>query len=114
MKAVELALWRSEPMRLVQLIVPAEAAHGTARRLGALGCVELKDLNSDKSAFQRTYANQVRARESPPAPPRAPRAPGPSVRVLRSCAHPSGYPLPRRSLPLLPPPHSPPPTRVRG
>ena len=57
-------------MRLVQLIVPAEAAHGTARRLGALGCVELKDLNSDKSAFQRTYANQVHARESPPAPPR--------------------------------------------
>ena len=56
----DLAGWRSEPMRLVQLIVPAEAAHGTARRLGGLGCVEFKDLNADKSAFQRTYANQVR------------------------------------------------------
>ena len=46
-------------MQLVQMVIPAEAAHDTVAKLGHVGMVQFKDLNSDKSAFQRTYANQV-------------------------------------------------------
>lgn len=53
-------LFRSEEMQLVQLIIPAEAAHDTVYHLGEVGLLQFKDLNSDKSAFQRTYANQVK------------------------------------------------------
>ena len=53
-------LFRSEEMQLVQLIVPAEAAHDTVSDLGEVGLMQFRDLNPDKSAFQRTYANQVR------------------------------------------------------
>jgi V-type H+-transporting ATPase subunit a len=78
-------LWRSEEMQLVQvsapgpgsalqplqrheitridfpqLMVPAESAHDTIGALGDVGLLQFKDLNADKSAFQRTYANQVR------------------------------------------------------
>lgn len=44
----------------MQLIIPAESAHDTVAALGEVGLVQFKDLNQDKSAFQRTYANQVR------------------------------------------------------
>jgi predicted nucleic acid-binding Zn ribbon protein len=54
-------LWRSEEMQLVQLMIPAESAHDTIAALGDVGLLQFKDLNSDKSAFQRTYANQVLA-----------------------------------------------------
>jgi len=47
-------------MSLCQLIVPAEAAHETISLLGEVGMFQFKDLNKDKSAFQRTYANQVK------------------------------------------------------
>uniref|UniRef100_A0A7S0VDC6 V-type proton ATPase subunit a n=1 Tax=Polytomella parva TaxID=51329 RepID=A0A7S0VDC6_9CHLO len=53
-------LWRSEEMQLVQLIIPAESAHDTIAALGEVGLLQFKDLNHDKSAFQRTYANQVK------------------------------------------------------
>ncbi|GIL60308.1 hypothetical protein Vafri_14937 [Volvox africanus] len=53
-------LWRSEEMQLVQLMIPADAAHDTVEALGEIGLLQFKDLNVDKSAFQRTYANQVR------------------------------------------------------
>ncbi|WIA14247.1 hypothetical protein OEZ85_002783 [Tetradesmus obliquus] len=53
-------LWRSEEMQLVQLMIPAESAHDTIAALGDVGLLQFKDLNSDKSAFQRTYANQVK------------------------------------------------------
>mmetsp|Transcript_12583 Transcript_12583/g.41478 ORF Transcript_12583/g.41478 Transcript_12583/m.41478 type:complete len:844 (-) Transcript_12583:81-2612(-) len=52
-------LFRSEPMELLQLIVPAEAAHDTMFELGQVGCLELKDLNAEKNLFQRKYAGQV-------------------------------------------------------
>ncbi|CAK8569053.1 unnamed protein product [Lathyrus sativus] len=51
---------RSEPMQLVQLIIPIEAAHRTISYLGDLGLFQFKDLNEDKSSFQRTYASQVK------------------------------------------------------
>jgi len=56
----DMEMFRSEEMQLVQLIIPAEAAHDTVSQLGEAGLIEFKDLNADKSAFQRTYANQVK------------------------------------------------------
>jgi len=53
-------LFRSEEMMLAQLIIPADAAHETITLLGQVGMFQFKDLNADKSAFQRTYANQVK------------------------------------------------------
>lgn len=41
-------------------MIPAESAHDTIGALGEVGLLQFKDLNADKSAFQRTYANQVR------------------------------------------------------
>lgn len=52
-------LWRSEEMQLVQLMIPAESAHDTIFALGDIGLLQFKDLNADKSAFQRTFAGQV-------------------------------------------------------
>ena len=46
----------------VQLMMPAESAHDTVEALGEVGLLQFKDLNKDKSAFQRTFANQVRSR----------------------------------------------------
>ncbi|XP_022769093.1 V-type proton ATPase subunit a3-like [Durio zibethinus] len=53
-------LLRSEPMQLVQLIIPIESAHRTISYLGDLGFFQFKDLNSEKSPFQRTYASQIK------------------------------------------------------
>ncbi|OWM80297.1 hypothetical protein CDL15_Pgr019577 [Punica granatum] len=53
-------LMRSEPMQLVQLIIPIESAHLTVSYLGDLGLLQFKDLNADKSPFQRTYAAQIK------------------------------------------------------
>ncbi|CAA6656404.1 unnamed protein product [Spirodela intermedia] len=75
-------LMRSEPMQLVQLIIPIESAHLTLSYVGELGLLQFKDrkdlsgndpfspyficdcdrrwpLNIDKSPFQRTYAYQM-------------------------------------------------------
>ncbi|KAJ9674836.1 hypothetical protein PVL29_024018 [Vitis rotundifolia] len=53
-------LLRSEPMQLVQLIIPIEAAYRTISYLGDLGLFQFKDLNAEKSPFQRTYATQIK------------------------------------------------------
>ncbi|KAK7264257.1 hypothetical protein RJT34_31863 [Clitoria ternatea] len=53
-------LFRSEPMQLLQLIIPIESAHRTLSYLGDLGLLQFKDLNADKSPFQRTYAAQIK------------------------------------------------------
>lgn len=53
-------LFRSEPMQLIQLIIPIESAHCTVSYLGDLGLLQFKDLNSEKSPFQRTYAAQIK------------------------------------------------------
>lgn len=45
---------------VLQLMIPAEAAHDTIEALGDVGLLQFKDLNTHKSAFQRTYATQVR------------------------------------------------------
>ena len=43
----------------MQLMMPAESAHDTVEALGEVGLLQFKDLNKDKSAFQRTFANQA-------------------------------------------------------
>mmetsp|Transcript_11003 Transcript_11003/g.32964 ORF Transcript_11003/g.32964 Transcript_11003/m.32964 type:complete len:841 (-) Transcript_11003:131-2653(-) len=52
--------WRSEEMQLIQLLIPAELSHDTIDALGEIGQLQFKDLNADKSVFQRTYASQVK------------------------------------------------------
>ncbi|KAK4492009.1 hypothetical protein RD792_002797, partial [Penstemon davidsonii] len=53
-------LMRSEKMTLVQLIIPVESAHRAVSYLGQLGLLQFRDLNDDKSPFQRTFVNQVK------------------------------------------------------
>ncbi|CAI9755719.1 unnamed protein product [Fraxinus pennsylvanica] len=53
-------LLRSEPMQLVQLIIPFESAYRTISYLGDLGLFQFNDLNAEKSLFQRTYAAQIK------------------------------------------------------
>ncbi|KAF9683096.1 hypothetical protein SADUNF_Sadunf05G0176600 [Salix dunnii] len=53
-------LLRSEPMQLVQLIIPIESAFRTISYLGDLGLFQFNDLNAEKSPFQRTYAAQIK------------------------------------------------------
>ncbi|KAK6939399.1 V-type ATPase, V0 complex, 116kDa subunit family [Dillenia turbinata] len=53
-------LLRSEAMQLVQIIIPIESAHRTISYLGDLGLFQFKDLNAEKSPFQRTYATQLK------------------------------------------------------
>ncbi|KAH9700863.1 V-type proton ATPase subunit a1 [Citrus sinensis] len=53
-------LMRSEKMMFVQLIIPVESAQRAVSYLGELGLLQFRDLNSDKSPFQRTFVNQVK------------------------------------------------------
>ncbi|XP_009617904.1 V-type proton ATPase subunit a1-like [Nicotiana tomentosiformis] len=53
-------LMRSENMTFVQLIIPVESAHPAITYLGQLGLLQFRDLNDDKSPFQRTFVNQVK------------------------------------------------------
>lgn len=47
-------------MQRIRLIVPVEAAHDTIAALGNLGLAQFVDLNPNRSAFQRTYATEVK------------------------------------------------------
>ncbi|PKI52016.1 hypothetical protein CRG98_027668, partial [Punica granatum] len=51
-------LMRSEKMSYIQLIMPVESAHRAISYLGELGLLQFRDLNADKSPFQRTFVNQ--------------------------------------------------------
>ncbi|KAK9690445.1 hypothetical protein RND81_09G128100 [Saponaria officinalis] len=53
-------LMRSEKMTLVQLIIPMESAHRAISYLGELGLLQFRELNAEKSPFQRTFVNQVK------------------------------------------------------
>ncbi|CAL0324224.1 unnamed protein product [Lupinus luteus] len=53
-------LMRSEKMSFVQLIIPAESSHRAISYLGQLSLLQFRDLNADKSPFQRTFVNQVK------------------------------------------------------
>ncbi|KAI4382343.1 hypothetical protein MLD38_008319 [Melastoma candidum] len=56
----EMDLMRSEKMTFVQLIFPFESAHRAVSYLGDFGLVQFRDLNEEKSPFQRTFVNQVK------------------------------------------------------
>ncbi|KAL6216213.1 hypothetical protein ACLB2K_009439 [Fragaria x ananassa] len=53
-------LFRSEPMQLVHLIIPIDSSRRAISYLGELGLFQFKDLNAEKSPFQRTYAAQIK------------------------------------------------------
>ncbi|XP_044506444.1 V-type proton ATPase subunit a1-like isoform X1 [Mangifera indica] len=53
-------LMRSEKMTFVQLIIPVESAHRAVSYIGELGLLQFRDLNADKSPFQRIFVNQVK------------------------------------------------------
>ena len=40
-------------------MMPAESAHDTIASLGHVGLLQFKDLNTEKSAFQKSYSSQV-------------------------------------------------------
>lgn len=41
-------------------MIPAGSAHLTIAALGEVGLLQFKDLNTDKTAFQRSYAAQIK------------------------------------------------------
>ncbi|KAH9593369.1 V-type ATPase [Trypanosoma melophagium] len=53
-------LWRSEDMVMLQLTMQREAAHDSVLKLGQLAGFQFIDLNSDVSAFQRDFVQEVR------------------------------------------------------
>ncbi|KAL1827618.1 hypothetical protein ACET3Z_006030 [Daucus carota] len=54
----EMDLMRSEKMNFVQLVIPVESAHCAITYLGELGLLQFRDLNAEKSPFQRTFVTQ--------------------------------------------------------
>ncbi|KAE9620537.1 putative V-type ATPase, V0 complex, 116kDa subunit family [Lupinus albus] len=59
-KLPSMDLMRSEKMTFVQLIIPVESAHRAISYLGELGLLQFRDLNDEKSPFQRTFVTQVK------------------------------------------------------
>jgi hypothetical protein len=49
-------LLRSEPMQLVQLIVPMESAHVTVSYLGDLGLLQFKDVRTISLSLSRSFS----------------------------------------------------------
>lgn len=54
------SLFRSEDMVLLRLYFENAAAHDTIDELGEVGMCEFRDMNAGKSAFQRTFAADVK------------------------------------------------------
>ncbi|KAH7725553.1 v-type proton ATPase subunit a isoform 4 [Aphelenchoides avenae] len=52
--------FRSEPMKLLQMIVQKDAAYSCVVELGQQAMVQFKDLNSHVGVFQRTFVREVR------------------------------------------------------
>jgi len=54
------SLFRSEEMALVQILCEHELAHDTVDELGELGIFAFKDLNKDKSMYQRNFVKEIK------------------------------------------------------
>ncbi|KAK5972977.1 hypothetical protein GCK32_004686 [Trichostrongylus colubriformis] len=54
------SLYRSEPMKLCQMILVKDAAYDCVAELGKYGNVQFNDLNANKNIFQRTFVREVR------------------------------------------------------
>lgn len=54
------AMFRSEQMDLVQLLIQPEAAYSSLAELGELGIAQFRDLNANVNAFQRKYTSEIR------------------------------------------------------
>ncbi|XP_055533644.1 V-type proton ATPase 116 kDa subunit a 1-like [Wyeomyia smithii] len=54
------AMFRSEQMDLVQLLIQPEAAYSSLAELGELGVAQFRDLNADVNVFQRKYTSEIR------------------------------------------------------
>ena len=52
--------FRSEEMQLLQIFMARDAAHDTLREVGEVGALQFKDLNHDKSSFNRPHVLEVR------------------------------------------------------
>ena len=52
--------FRSEAMHLLQVFMARDAAHDTLRELGEIGALQFRDLNHDKSSFNRPHVLEVR------------------------------------------------------
>jgi len=51
---------RSQPMTLVQFVIPFDVAHSAVNELGKVGVVQFRDLNPEVSAPQRFFVNDVK------------------------------------------------------
>ncbi|XP_058128493.1 V-type proton ATPase 116 kDa subunit a 1-like isoform X2 [Anopheles coustani] len=54
------AMFRSEEMSMVQLLIQPEAAYQSVAELGELGVAQFRDLNADINMFQRKYTSEIR------------------------------------------------------
>ncbi|KAK6055669.1 hypothetical protein COOONC_06824 [Cooperia oncophora] len=53
-------LYRSEPMKLCEMILVKDAAYDCVGELGKYGNVQFNDLNAKRNIFQRTFIREVR------------------------------------------------------
>ncbi|VDO85576.1 unnamed protein product [Heligmosomoides polygyrus] len=54
------SMFRSEPMKLCEMILVKDAAYDCVGELGKCGIVQFNDLNANKNIFQRTFIREVR------------------------------------------------------